>query len=767
MSFFKTLLHLSIFCCITTEAIAQYIQVNDTYSAQQLVENVLVNSPCANVSNFTVSGDSFSAGQQSYGYFNAGSSGFPFSEGIVLSTSRAKRTEGPNDNLIDEGLTSWLGDADLEQALSITNTYNATVLEFDFVPLTSQISFQYLFASEEYQGSAPCRYSDGFAFLLKKANDPSPFQNLALIPNTTIPVLVTSVHPIISTSNGCPAANETYFGGYNGANAPINFNGQTVVMTAKAAVIPGVTYHIKLVIADHENIRYDSAIFLDAGSFKVGTDLGPNQLIATNNPICDGDTYVLNATETGSNTYKWYRNNTLIAGATNSTYTVTTAGIYKVEIGLGSSICIATGEVTIEYTPAPVLSNTTLVQCDENNDGLTFFNLTKLDNIIKNNDSSLGTVNYYETIYDAQNQITTNVIPNPTSYQSVPKTIYASVGNAFRCVGVAVVTLQISNNAVPSSRDFETCDLDGDKDGFYGFTLSQITPVVINGLPAGLVVEYYPTYTDALLQTNVLPAVYTNTSPYQITIYAKILNGPDCYGIVPVHLYVNKNEPDNFDDETVYLCDGNLLQISVANTFTTYLWSNGYTTNFTEITAPGEYFVTVSDSNTCEATKRFTVLESGRPTITSVDINDFQIEQNSITVHVTGVGTYEYSLDGFTYQTSPYFSNVSPGDYLIHVRDIKECGDDFYKISVLNYPTYFTPNEDGYHDVWSIENLEKRPNSLVTIFDRYGKLLYRFTFNQKGWDGTYDSKKMPSDDYWFVINLENNKVVKGHFSLKR
>ena len=198
MNLLRNILFIFSFCCLPTDLLAQYIQVNDTYTAQQLVENVLIDSPCANVSNFSISGDTFSVGEQSYGYFTGGSSSFPFSSGIVLSTSRAKRTEGPNDTLIDEGQTSWLGDSDLNQALGISNTFNATVLEFDFIPLTSNISFDYIFASEEYQGTAPCRYSDGFAFLLKEVGTSNPYQNLALIPGTSTPVLVTSVHPDIS-----------------------------------------------------------------------------------------------------------------------------------------------------------------------------------------------------------------------------------------------------------------------------------------------------------------------------------------------------------------------------------------------------------------------------------------------------------------------------------------------------------------------------------------------------------------------------------------
>ena len=135
-------LYFILLICFSRAINAQYIQVNDTYTAQQLVQNVLVgNSPCANVSNFTVSGDPFSGGQNSYGYFNSGTSNFPFSQGIVLSTGRAISAVGPNNFILSQGGTNWLGDSDLESALGVSNSINATVLEFDFIPITNKVSF--------------------------------------------------------------------------------------------------------------------------------------------------------------------------------------------------------------------------------------------------------------------------------------------------------------------------------------------------------------------------------------------------------------------------------------------------------------------------------------------------------------------------------------------------------------------------------------------------------------------------------------------------
>lgn len=755
-----------ILALISANVWCQNIQVDDTYTAQQLVEDVLIGSQCATVSNFAVSGDTFSAGQQSFGYFTNTSPLFPFSDGVVLSTARAVRSEGPNNNLVDEGATSWVGDQDLEQALGIGNTYNATVLEFDFTPLTSHISFDYIFASEEYSGTAPCRYSDGFAFLLKPVGSTQPYQNLAVLPNTNTPVLVTTVHPQIGST--CPAINEQYFGSFNGSAYPVNFNGQTVVLTARANVVPGTTYHIKLVIADEENIRYDSAIFLGGGSFNVGTDIGPDRLVATNNPVCAGEIYTLDATETGTNTYQWFENGAAIPGETNPTYDVTHAGDYSVEVNINSSGCIATGEATIEYSPLPVLNDpTTLVQCDDNNDGISIFNLTKADDIVTMGNTSFHPVVYYRTLADAQNQ--NNPITNSSAYQNTSSNqVIARVENNFGCANFATVNLVISNNTV-SPQTAESCDNDGPEDGITSFTLStQVTPQLLAGLPAGLTVDYYGSANDALTATNPLPDNFTNTTPGQQIIFALIANGPDCYGLVPVTLVIHAFDPVDFGDATVYLCNGNPETIGVANSYTSYSWSSGQATNSILVSAAGTYSVTVTDINGCTATKNFIVLDSQMATITSIDVNDFAGQGNSVTVHFTGNGNYEFSLGGSIWQDSATFTGVDPGEYSVLARDKNGCGTTPPElVYVMDYPKFFTPNGDGINDFWKIKNLSRREFAIIKIFDRYGKLLKYLDKNTEGWNGRYNGTDLPSSDYWFTMDLENGRTVKGHFSLKR
>src|SRR5690606_31174511 len=134
---------------------------------------------------------------------------------------------------------------------------------------------------------------------------------------------------------------------------------------------------------------------------------------ANNNPLCPGATHTLDATEPGSNSYQWFQNGITIPGAVNPALTVDDAGIYEVEITLGTTTCKSTGEVLIEYASLPpVTSPVTLTQCDANNDGVSVFNLSQLDTTI----TPSGGVTYFESMTDAQNG--TNQITNPSAYSN-------------------------------------------------------------------------------------------------------------------------------------------------------------------------------------------------------------------------------------------------------------------------------------------------------------------------------------------------------------
>jgi gliding motility-associated-like protein len=759
---------------ITTIASAQYIQVDDTYTAQQLVEDVLINNSCASISNVSVSG--IPRDEKSYGYFSGTGTAFPFANGIILSTGRARGAQGPNTSLLDDGNDdSWQGDRDLEQALSISRSVNATVLEFDFVPLSNSISFDYMLSSEEYHDNAPCRYSDGFAFLLKRADTDDSYQNLAVIPGTTTPVKVTSVHPDIP--GNCPAVNEQYFGAFNDREHPTNFNGQTTVLTASASVTAGMRYHIKLVIADEGNYRYDSAIFIGGGSFNLATSLGADRLLATNNPLCDGEQFTINATTENATGYQWYKNDVVINGATNATYVVNPAvdtipaGTYKVDVTF-SPACVSTESITIEYAPALSMGDYTLLQCDDNNDGFTLFDLSKAGQLAANNDPEITSENYFLNRADAEAD--TNGISAATPYSNTRRdqVIYVKVQNRYGCTGIATVTLATSANTISNPSLIEKCDVTGADNGITEFDLTATSDEITTSLPAGVTVDYYPTYNDALTFTNRIadPQNFTNTVAYNQTIYARVSNGADCYGIASVPLIVHSFGSE-LNDEEVFLCQNvNSVLLDAGIGFTSYTWDTNPPLQTQEIAAvqPGTYTVTVTNGFNCTGTKTFTVTASGQATGADIKIDDFTGNNNSIKIIPQGAGTYEYSLNGTQYQNSPTFNDLDAGQYTVYIRDINGCRPVFRKsVVVLDYPKYFTPNGDAINELWTIPYMRNRPGLSVTIYDRFGKLMTNFNGLSLGWDGTLDGRKLPATDYWFVITLEDNRTIKGHFALIR
>jgi gliding motility-associated-like protein len=761
--------HIIIFLLfLVNSASAQSIQVNDTYTPQQLVD-ALLSGGCAQVSNISISGWTGSSGGPSHGYFTANGSGFPFQNGIVLSTGFAASAPGPNSSLLSEGSTAWGGDADLEAALGVGSTINATILEFDFVPYTTSISFDYIFASEQYLTSInspnQCNYTDGFAFLLKEAGSSTPYQNLAVIPGTNTPVRVNTVRG----QGVCPAANPQYFDQFNPTNAPINFNGQTVVLTAQAQVIPGTTYHIKLVVADQGNNLYDSAIFLGGGSFSSVLNLGPDRLIATGNALCDGTSLPLDATvPVPSASYRWLRNGGQVA--TTPTYTITTPGDYEVEILLAPG-CIGGDKIKVEYNPAVPAGTYTLLQCDDNNDGRTLYDLDRAGELAANGDNSL-IPSYYLSAADAN--VPDNPLPSNTPFaNTVPnQNIYVRLQNPSGCFGVAMVTLSTSNNTIGNPQPLEECDVVGPEDGFTGFDLTQRNADILSGLPAGLQLQYYTSYNDALAEANAIanPAAFTNTTANTQTVYARIYNASDCYGITELQLNVFMFG-GMLQDETAILCAGvPSITLTAPSGYFNYQWDTTPPTpgQSLTVTTPGTYTVSLENANGCVGTKTYNVSASGAATSAAVEINEFAGDNNSITVLQQGIGSYEYSLDGINYQPSNFFNALGTGEYTIFIRDINGCGPPYKTTAyILDYPKFFTPNDDGVNDFWRIPLMNFQPKIDVKIFDRFGKLITGFRGNSLGWDGKLNGNPLPATDYWFVIQMPNGRIIKGHFALLR
>jgi len=761
---------------------AQNIAVDDsTFSPQELVEDILIGSDCiTDVVVTNVSGGNFSNGEKSYGYFDANGSDFPFQNGLVLSTGRLSNVPGPNNSLSDDDANNWSGDEDLEFALNESNTYNATIIEFDFKAVASQVSFRYIFASEEYQENNPnsCQYSDLFGFLIKPTVGQNQYENIAVVPNTNIPVKATTVTPGVPGS--CPPQNDIYFGTYNETASSINFNGQTAVLTATANVVPNVSYHVKLVIADEQNYRYDSAVFLEAGSFELTTDLGPDRLIATNTALCEGSSLTLNAFYEDA-TYTWFKDGVPQTG--NScpdcpTYEVTEAGNYSVEVLLDNN-CLAFGDISIEYAPLPIGNDATLTTCDIDTDGLSTFNLFDATNQLINNDSSLSITNFFLSEGNAEQNI--NPIANPNSFENtIPnQVVFARVINPANCYAVVRLTLQTTFNAIQLPA-LEACD--GDTlDGIADFDLNSLSTIIESQIPNNATLRFYATEIDAFTETNPLSNSYQNTTPYNEVIYVKITSNNSCFSISPLQLLVLET-PELSDDETVYYCQSNYPETltlfgGVLNDLPNnyyYNWfkdgiDTGVTTSFNNINEAGLYEVVVTDPNGCSNTRQITVLETEVATIENITIEGLA-PNNQVSFTISGSGDYQFTLDDSSgpYVSSPIFTNVSMGEHILYVRDLNGCALVETSFEVLGFPKFFTPNGDGNNDVWQIFGARQNANIVeLTIFDRYGKLLARRQSAPWIWNGAYNGNLLSNNDYWFIVKFEDGVTYNGHFTLKR
>ncbi|KQT16826.1 gliding motility protein [Chryseobacterium sp. Leaf404] len=574
-----------------------------SFSITQLITNVLIagNTNCTtpNVSNVVVSPNlAVSDPNRSWGYFNKGATNFPFSNGIVLTTgyaARAGNTFQPGQ--LSNALPSQ-GDADLAAALNLPPgaLKDASFIEFDFVPTANQVSFRYLFASEEYEGNFPCTITDGFALLLRPASGGA-YTNLAVLPGGAGPVSVTNIIP--GTYN-CGPKNAQYFGGQNTANIETNFSGRTVPLTATATVVAGQAYHFKMVLADYQDSAYDSGVFLEAGSFDIGVQiLGSNgvQLPASIN-VCDNAPQTFTASVQNPNaTYQWFLNNVAIPGATNATYTAIQPGVYKVEVLFPGSSCPGTATVTIVGGTTPTTQNATLTACYAQ--GNAIFNLNNANTAISTTPGA--TFTYYVNQADAVAGNANN-IQTPTVYPSPGnQTVYVLVKNGF-CSKVAQLQLvkapEITANV--AAPPVLTC------------TNSQIT---LNGsasvYPAGSTFAWTTTGGNIVSGGNTLNPVINASGTYTLTISNTYQPGNlTCTSVSTVTVTGDSAPPSpTLTASKMQICSGETVTLT-AGGGVTYTWSTLPGTGNTQTVSPTTtttYSVTAVGANGCPSANPATV----------------------------------------------------------------------------------------------------------------------------------------------------------------
>lgn len=597
--------------CSAFNSKAQNIAVQENYSNTELVQKLFPINSCMTPTNVRINGHTFSSNKRSYGYFTNTNPVFELNEGIIITSGRADAAVGPNRSILSDGPTSWRGDTDLERAINETNTYNATSIEFEIVALTNQFSFDYIFSSEQYlsnPASYQCDYSDGFAFLVKEAeNTNAQYTNIALIPNTNLPVKVSNVR---ARTNSCPESYVQYFGGFNTTNHPTNYNGQTKVLTARANVTPGVRYKFKLVVADQGNEKYDSAIFLSASSFRNTIDLG----IDRDQVFCQNQTYNLTPNPIpGVQHYTWYKDGAVISGynqVTNPNLSISQSGTYKLVAFINTN-CIIEEQVTINFEQPLVVPNLSLNVCS--------FGTTSTYNILTNNPyENLYTQNddisYHYTLVGAQNNTDDISYQNLVNYpltQNTNKIFVRVVNGNSGCIGIGELSI-IANTNVTTLPTQSLCNI-----ALSNFNLANYLPGnLVNG------VQIYTNTTDANSQQNQINATNSasvNLQTGQNTFYIRYPDTTTCGD--RYILQINALENTTYPNQNINVCQGEVVNLQAPAGFTSYLWSNGATTQNIQVNQTGVYSVSLNTNATCQSTQQFNVTFIAKPTLFNVDYN--------------------------------------------------------------------------------------------------------------------------------------------------
>jgi gliding motility-associated-like protein len=278
-------------------------------------------------------------------------------------------------------------------------------------------------------------------------------------------------------------------------------------------------------------------------------------------------------------------------------------------------------------------------------------------------------------------------------------------------------------------------------------------------VPENIQVDWY----DAPIGGNLLKSNSTFYSA-QIsgTFYAEAVSTlANCYADERTEISLVLYELPVVFDEALTFCENTTITLSAGIDNVTYEWNTGETTANISVNDPGSYTVKVTNTNGCYTIKTITVDQIDAPRIQSAISEEY-----TISIIMENNGSFEYSLNGLTYQDQKTFSDVEGGPYTLYVRERNNCG-----IATLNYihlviPKFFTPNGDGINDIFRINGAEYLGFFQISVFDRFGKLIKSAQNNPFEWDGTYLGQDSPSSDYWYHIII-NDSEKKGHFALKR
>ena len=506
--------------------------------------------------------------------------------------------------------------------------------------------------------------------------------------------------------------------------------------------------------------------------------------IITDTQICGNETIELAYDDISGATYTWYNEGELMNESGPQITVQAPDNIelpfeetFTLEVNLNDGSCPLQGIANITYAEIPLANDADLFNCVTDLENETSqFDLTDAEDELTPDNAQLAdySFTYFTNLSDAQAEQDPIQGINDYTNTSNPQTLYVSVNNDnTNCADIVELDLQIEDVNILNEQ-LNLCDTN--EDGIRSFDLTDI-----DASSSLDVTDFYLTENEALQETNPIqnPTDFTITNPYQQDIYFRNVRSGGCDDLGILTLNIDELPPVGQDDEVIYCTNTfpepiNLTSnyVGLTNGFS-FLWEpTAQTSPQIAINEAGEYIFTVLDESTgCQKSRTFTVLPSNIAFF-DIEVQEFQANNTAEVILLPeSLGDYEYAIDNVNgpYQDSNTFDRIPMGLHTIYVKDKNGCGIRPKEFGVLGIPEYFTPNQDGYNDYWQLDGLFKDSDfdAIIKVFDRYGKLLKTFSPRSKGWDGTYNGNPMPSNDYWYRVELADGKVFKGHFTLKR
>ncbi|WP_396153663.1 T9SS type B sorting domain-containing protein [Flavobacterium sp.] len=463
--------------------------------------------------------------------------------------------------------------------------------------------------------------------------------------------------------------------------------------------------------------------------------------------------------------------------------------------------CFSIVTFNIEVFPNPVIfTPNTISICG---DTVASFDLTLRNNQITGGNSNYQ-VFYYETATDL---VADNFITQPSAYSSATKTILVKVVDPTNNNCSSTTNLSIIVATIPGSTNNPTPIEKCNDSGFFTFDLTERSAEILGSSSTNnTIIRYYENFADALNNNNFFiqnPTDFTNSTQDFQKIYVRVTSttnfdsesGQTCFRILELDLYIRPFPENNLRTFPYYICvdeNGDILKeafirTQLNETAFSFEWfvnfdaqpgnqivGESLSTFSTDIEGNFSVLVTnISNAALCSRVFNFITIKTLAPnavTISPQNLIGFE-NQNTITATATPSSSdYEYSIIPDLWQESPVFTNIAAGDFVLRVRNKFGCDEISTTFTVLDFPLFFTPNGDGFNDTWKVIGSPIIEIVHIYIFDRYGKLLKEIGQNGNGWDGNFNGRPMPSDDYWFKAVYKKEGIeqeFRSNFSLKR